>query len=152
MMLHAAETFKELVRNLAELSVNFMELLSIVIIVVTTFVAFFKLCKGESAAKVYLLHGQSIGLSFKLGSEILRTITVRNMNEIMEIAMLIVIKAAMTWLIHWELKDVDPDEKTEDQQKLSFMDKIAHAMHPVTTVVINTDRKADVKIGEEGEK
>lgn len=150
-MEHLAEQFKEIVTNLAEVSVNFMELLSIVIIVVTTAVAFYKLCRGESAAKVYLLHGQSLGLSFKLGSEILRTITVRNMNEIMEIAMLIAVKAAMTWLIHWELKDVDPDESEEEQSKLSFIDKIGHALHPVTTVIIHGDGKDEVcEVKEEG--
>ncbi|WP_300911197.1 DUF1622 domain-containing protein, partial [Faecalibaculum rodentium] len=106
------EAFKEVVSHVAEISVNFMELLSICIIVFTTFVAFFKLLRHEKSARVYLLHGQSIGLTFKLGSEILRTITVRNMDEIMQIAMLILIKAAMTWLIHWELTDTDeePDE------------------------------------------
>lgn len=43
------EAFKEVVSHVAEISVNFMELLSICIIVFTTFVAFFKLLRHEKS-------------------------------------------------------------------------------------------------------
>ena len=139
------EAFKEVVSHVAEISVNFMELLSICIIVFTTFVAFFKLLRHEKSARVYLLHGQSIGLTFKLGSEILRTITVRNMDEIMQIAMLILIKAAMTWLIHWELTDTDeePDEPSSHAAHAHLEGVFGHA-RPNTTIIIEAGQNAHV--------
>lgn len=101
------------VTDVATLAIYLMELLSALIIVFTTIRAFFKLLRRVPYARVYLLHGQSIGLTFKLGSEILRTITVRNMDEIWQIFLLIVIKACMVLLIDWELKSAaehdDPD-------------------------------------------
>ena len=140
------EAFKEVVSHVAEISVNFMELLSICIIVFTTFVAFFKLLRHEKSARVYLLHGQSIGLTFKLGSEILRTITVRNMDEIMQIAMLILIKAAMTWLIHWELTDTDeePDEPSSHAAHAHLEGVFGHA-RPNTTIIIEAGQNAHVE-------
>ncbi|WP_286078699.1 DUF1622 domain-containing protein [Faecalibaculum rodentium] len=140
------EAFKEVVSHVAEISVNFMELLSICIIVFTTFVAFFKLLRHEKSARVYLLHGQSIGLTFKLGSEILRTITVRNMDEIMQIAMLILIKAAMTWLIHWELTDTDeePDEPSSYAAHAHLEGVFGHA-RPNTTIIIEAGQNAHVE-------
>lgn len=140
------EAFKEIVSHVAEISVNFMELLSICIIVFTTFVAFFKLLRHEKSARVYLLHGQSIGLTFKLGSEILRTITVRNMDEIMQIAMLILIKAAMTWLIHWELTDTDeePDEPSSHAAHAHLEGVFGHA-RPNTTIIIEAGQNAHVE-------
>ena len=140
------EAFKEDVSHVAEISVNFMELLSICIIVFTTFVAFFKLLRHEKSARVYLLHGQSIGLTFKLGSEILRTITVRNMDEIMQIAMLILIKAAMTWLIHWELTDTDeePDEPSSHAAHAHLEGVFGHA-RPNTTIIIEAGQNAHVE-------
>ncbi|WP_276903416.1 DUF1622 domain-containing protein [Faecalibaculum rodentium] len=140
------EAFKEVVSHVAEISVNFMELLSICIIVFTTFVAFFKLLHHEKSARVYLLHGQSIGLTFKLGSEILRTITVRNMDEIMQIAMLILIKAAMTWLIHWELTDTDeePDEPSSHAAHAHLEGVFGHA-RPNTTIIIEAGQNAHVE-------
>lgn len=140
------EAFKEVVSHVAEISVNFMELLSICIIVFTTFVAFFKLLRHEKSARVYLLHGQSIGLTFKLGSEILRTITVRNMDEIMQIAMLILIKAAMTWLIHWELTDTDeePDKPSSHAAHAHLEGVFGHA-RPNTTIIIEAGQNAHVE-------
>lgn len=140
------EAFKEVVSHVAEISVNFMELLSICIIVFTTFVAFFKLLRHEKSARVYLLHGQSIGLTFKLGSEILRTITVRNMDEIMQIAMLILIKAAMTWLIHWELTDTDeePDQPSSHAAHAHLEGVFGHA-RPNTTIIIEAGQNAHVE-------
>lgn len=140
------EAFKEVVSHVAEISVNFMELLSICIIVFTTFVAFFKLLRHEKSARVYLLHGQSIGLTFKLGSEILRTITVRNMDEIMQIAMLILIKAAMTWLIHWELTDTDeePDDPSSHAAHAHLEGVFGHA-RPNTTIIIEAGQNAHVE-------
>ena len=140
------EAFKEVVSHVAEISVNFMELLSICIIVFTTFVAFFKLLRHEKSARVYLLHGQSMGLTFKLGSDILRTITVRNMDEIMQIAMLILIKAAMTWLIHWELTDTDeePDEPSSHAAHAHLEGVFGHA-RPNTTIIIEAGQNAHVE-------
>ena len=140
------EAFKEVVSHVAEISVNFMELLSICIIVFTTFVAFFKLLRHEKSARVYLLHGQSIGLTFKLGSEILRTITVRNMDEIMQIAMLILIKAAMTWLIHWELTDTDeePDQPSSHAAHAHLEGVFGHA-RPNTTIIIEAGQNSHVE-------
>ena len=143
------EMFKQLVQVTAEYAVNFMELLSIAIIVVTTAVAFWKLLRGESSARIYLLHGQSLGLSFKLGSEILRTITVRNMNEILEIGLLIVIKAAMTWLIHWELQDVE-EEQNHSHKKRDSLERSARAFHPETNIII--DDPADAKVTVSGDE
>ncbi|WP_301187853.1 DUF1622 domain-containing protein, partial [uncultured Dubosiella sp.] len=90
------EAITSFVHDIAGISIDIMELLSIGIILFTTVQAFVKLLKKDPNARIYLLHGQSIGLTFKLGSEILRTVTVRNMDEILQIAMLIIIKAAMT--------------------------------------------------------
>ncbi len=100
----------ELTMDVASLSMYILELLSIFIIVFTTLVAFFKLFRHERYAKVYLLHGQSLGLSFKLGAEILRTVTATSLLEIFEVLLLILIKACMVALIERELRSVDEED------------------------------------------
>ena len=130
------ELITHLVAVIAGLSIDFMELLSIGIIVYTTFFAFYKLLKKKSQrAHFILLHGQSIGLTFKLGSEILRTVTVRNMDEILQIAMLIVIKAAMTWLIHWELSGIEQEQESKNghtRKVKSLSERVHEKLHPET--------------------
>ena len=46
-----------------------------------------------------------MALSFKLGGEILRTVVVRDMSEIMQVGAIIILRAALTFLIHWEIKN-----------------------------------------------
>lgn len=106
----ATYLFHIFVTDIATIAVNLMELLSVVIIVYTAGNAFYKLLKRKDYARVYLLHGQSLGLTFKLGSEILRTITVRNMDEIWQIFLLIIIKACMALLIAFELRSAEKEE------------------------------------------
>lgn len=95
------------VEDVAYSSINIMELISIFLILLTTVVAFYRLIKHKPFARVYLLHGQSIGLTFKLGAEILRTIPARTLDDIWQIFLLIVVKIMMGLLIEWELKGVE---------------------------------------------
>jgi uncharacterized membrane protein len=55
--------------------------------------------------RLNLAKGMAMGLEFKLGSEILRTVVVRDMKEILTIAGIIALRAALTLLIHWEIKN-----------------------------------------------
>lgn len=109
-MSHSTKLLHETVLDLAAFSMYLLEVMSIAIIVFTTVVAFFKLFRHERYARVYLLHGQSLGLTFKLGAEILRTITATSLADIIEVFLLIVIKACMVLLIERELKSTDETE------------------------------------------
>ena len=44
-------------------------------------------------------------------SEILRTVIVRELSEIATVAAIIVLRAALTFLIHWEIKVEKADEE-----------------------------------------
>ena len=45
-----------------------------------------------------------MGLEFKLGSEILRTVVVRDWNEIITVGAIIILRASLSLFIHWEIK------------------------------------------------
>lgn len=64
-----------------------------------------------------LAKGMAMGLEFKLGSEILRTVTVRDFSEILTVAGIIALRAALTFLIHWEIKH---EEKNHDEQQIEM--------------------------------
>ena len=51
-------------------------------------------------------------LEFKLGSEVLRTVVVRSTSELLIAGAIVLLRAAMTFLIHWEIKN----EKAEHQE------------------------------------
>lgn len=105
-----------LVSNLCEISISVLEFLSIGIILFTTFYSLIQLFKeGGTYARVYLLHGQSVGLTFKLGAEILKTVIASNMDEIWQIVMLVIIKAMMILLIDWELNGNHEHKSAEEE-------------------------------------
>ena len=56
-----------------------------------------------------------MGLEFKLGSEILRTVVVRDLSEIAIVGAIILLRAALTFLIHWENKNEEEEAKALDE-------------------------------------
>lgn len=55
--------------------------------------------------RLLLAQGLAMGLEFKLGSEILRTVVVRDLREIVIVGSIIALRAVLTLLIHWEIKN-----------------------------------------------
>lgn len=53
--------------------------------------------------RLQLGRGLELGLEFKLGSEILRTVVVREWMEIWTVGSIILLRALLTFLIHWEI-------------------------------------------------
>ena len=54
---------------------------------------------------IIIWSGLAMGLEFKMGSEILRTVVVREWKEIGIVAGIIALRAALTFLLHWEIKE-----------------------------------------------
>lgn len=125
--------------DLASFSMYLLEALSIAIIVFTTVIAFIKLLKSERYARVYLLHGQSLGLTFKLGAEILRTITATSLYDLIEVFLLILIKACMVLLIERELKS---SEKPSMDDATSAHGTASHFFHLHKPGEANTEEDA----------
>ena len=77
--------------------------------------SFSQACEASGATctapetKLTLARGLAMGLEFKLGSEILRTVVVRDWKEIGTVAGIIALRAALTFLIHWEIKEEEKE-------------------------------------------
>ena len=90
-----------------------LEFMGLVVIVYTAVKSFIGWIKKDPATRLNLAEGLAMALSFKLGGEILRTVVVRDMSEIMQVGAIIVLRAALTFLIHWEIKN---EEQGIEQQ------------------------------------
>jgi uncharacterized membrane protein len=69
--------------------------------------------------RLVLAKGLSMGLEFKLGSEILRTVVVRNLQEIGIVAGIIALRATLTILIHWEIKNEENERRLSETKSVS---------------------------------
>ena len=69
--------------------------------------------RRDRHVKIMLARGLALALEFKLAAEVLRTITVREINELIILGSIILLRGAITLLIHWEIKTEKADEEQE---------------------------------------
>lgn len=90
--------------------IHFLELIGIVIILIGATRAFLlyvgSFFRREEERNIKLLLGSSLelGLEYKMGAEILKTVLIRDMNEIWILGSIIVLRALLSFLIHCEMK------------------------------------------------
>lgn len=96
---------------IVEIAILIFEFMGVGIIIVSGIRAFYKYVRRSPDTKLILAKGLAIGLEFKLGSEILKTVVVREWTEILTVAGIIALRAALTFLIHWEIKEEDKREE-----------------------------------------
>ena len=53
--------------------------------------------------RLKLAEGIALSLECKMGGELLRTVSVREWNELLILGAVILLRAALTFLIHWEI-------------------------------------------------
>ena len=59
----------------------------------------------------------SLALEFKMGAEIINTVIVRDLKELGILAIVIIIRALLAILIHWEIKMGIEDDENEKKVK-----------------------------------
>ncbi len=93
------------------LAIHGFELVGVMIIIVAGIRGLVDYIKKSPTVRLHLAQGMALGLEFKLGSEILRTVVVREFTEIALVAAIIAVRAALTFLIHWEIKNEENIEE-----------------------------------------
>ena len=67
--------------------------------------------------RLNLAQGIALALEFKMGGEVLRTVVVREWSELGILGAIIVLRAMLTFLIHWEIKNEKRETKEEQGEK-----------------------------------
>lgn len=91
------------------IAIIIFEFIGVGIIIVSGIKGFCNYVKRNPETKLTLAKGLAMGLEFKLGSEILRTVVVREWTEIAAVAGIIALRAALTFLIHWEIREEEKE-------------------------------------------
>lgn len=89
--------------------IHSLEAMGVFIIIVGGIKAFFKyirniFCSDNHNIKVELAKALAFALEFKLGAEILKTVLIRTLDEMLILASIIALRAILTFVIHWEIK------------------------------------------------
>lgn len=106
--------FAELLDGIVGVAIHCFEFIGVVIIVVAGVKGLAQYVRKDPSVRLQLAQGMALGLEFKLGSEILRTVVVRELSEVALVAAIIAVRAALTFLIHWEVRI---EERTKQETK-----------------------------------
>ncbi|NCC43238.1 MAG: DUF1622 domain-containing protein [Clostridia bacterium] len=113
-MIGQIETYLEwILENIASIAIILFEFVGVAIIIVSGIKGIVKWLRHAGDTRIYLAKGLAMGLEFKMGSEILRTVIVREWKEIGIVAGIIALRAALTFLIHWEIKEEERGKEAE---------------------------------------
>ena len=113
-----------LVELLLTLLIPLCELMGISVVAVSALGAFGKYLRGLATrtpcnVKSQFANGLALSLEFKMAAEILKTVLVRDLAELMVLAAVIVLRALLSLLIHFEMKDHTPRKPNYTQTEVS---------------------------------
>ena len=89
--------------------ISLCELMGIFVVAVSALGGFFQYCRGLIThravnIKADLANGLATSLEFKMAAEILKTVLVRDLNELLVLGAVILLRALLSLLIHFEMR------------------------------------------------
>ena len=116
------ENYNEFLYPVAEIAASTLELIGIIIIVIGSFRALYLLinclCKKMPFhVGIELGKALSLALEFKMGAEIIKTVVVHNLEELAILGVVILIRALLAFIVHWEISNERKNELKEKQEK-----------------------------------
>ena len=100
--------FYESIRDYFDIIVQYLilivELIGIVILIYAIVSAVIGLFKRQQHVRLKLAEGIALSLEFKMGAELLHTVIARQWDDLLVLGGIILLRAALTFLIQWEIK------------------------------------------------
>ncbi|SJZ41485.1 DUF1622 domain-containing protein [Garciella nitratireducens] len=89
--------------------IHLLEAMGVFIIFFSAVKAFFQYARrifdfSDESIKINFARALALGLEFKMGAEILKTLLVRTLDEMFILASVVIIRIILTFVIHWEIK------------------------------------------------
>lgn len=111
-------------QELLVFTIHLLEWMGILVIAVTSIRAFGtyvfrKLDFTDDRVKVMLAKSLAVGLEFKLGAEILKTVMVQTLDEVYMLAAIVILRVVLTFVIDWEIRTHEAKEAREAALRLA---------------------------------
>lgn len=103
-----------LLTYVVEICTVILELFGVIVLVYTAIKCFIQWIRHDSKLRLELARGIALSLEFKMGSEVLRTVVVREWSELGILGAVILLRGLLTFLIHWEIKHEEEALKKQE--------------------------------------
>ena len=102
--------------------VNILESMGILVICIGSIKAFYHyiyslIKKTNYPLKWEYANSMATALEFKLAAEILKTVIIRNMNELIILGSITLLRGFLTLIIHWEMKCEQPKQEKNSKDE-----------------------------------
>lgn len=111
------EQLHEWLLTLCSAATLMFEFIGVLILIVAGLVGIYNYIKKSPYTRLELAKGMALGLEFKMGGEILRTVGVTGWSEIAMVGGIILLRAALAFLIHWEIKTEEKECEALDKKR-----------------------------------
>ena len=102
---------EEIFKQVILYSTMAMEMIGVAIVLFTGAKCLILHLFRKEHVRIMLAEGISLALLFKMGGEVMRTVIVRTWDELAILGAIVIIRGALTLLLHWEIRN----EKAEKQ-------------------------------------
>lgn len=99
------EVFHHVLEIVVEYAIFMFEIVGVLVLIWAGIKGIVNFLKKDPETSLKMAEGMAMALQFKLGGEILRTVVIREVSEIFLVGGIIVLRVALTLLIHWEIKN-----------------------------------------------
>ena len=114
--------YEHILHSIAETSALTLEFIGVLIIVfgsVKSLVSMITRLIRHRTINIVVELGKTLALAleFKMGAEIIKTVIVHDLTELAVLGIVILIRALLAFLIHWEMKMEKAAEKEDKEEK-----------------------------------
>ncbi len=128
-MANIISALQSVVHHAAEIGIIIAEVIGIAILIITAVKCFVKYFRKDERVRLELAQGIALALEFKLGGEVLHTVTVSqdDWTALLFLGGIIALRGVLTLLLHWEIKIEEDKEHLEmlNQQNDIMAEQIA---------------------------
>ena len=116
--------YEHILHNIAEVAALSLEFIGVAIIVIGSIKSLVQLINNlirHRRINIVIELGKTLALAleFKMGAEIIKTVIVHDLTELAVLGIVILIRALLAFLIHWEMKMEKNEEKDESKAEKS---------------------------------
>ena len=114
------QNYEHVLHTLAEVSALTLEFVGVLIIIIGSGKSLFHLGQGlirHRTINIVVELGKTLALAleFKMGAEIIKTVIVHDLSELAVLGIVILIRALLAFLIHWEMKMEKKQEEAKEE-------------------------------------
>ncbi len=110
------EVMEMILENVTEIAEVLFAVIGVLIIIVNFFKGLYYYLKNDKTSKFVLAEGYTMGLEFLMAGEILHTVIAKDLSSVIFVGAIVVVRVALTLLLHWEVQCEKKEEKEEREE------------------------------------